>query len=113
MKADDEFDNLLRDHLAGELSPMRGQAGRAFAREVLSPMRKRVARHRRQRAWWLAGQSSCSLAASMALGFFVPMWLAAGTTPPGEVSEGRPFLVDYEEHVPVQDDAAATVPGRN
>ena len=113
MKADDELDNLFRDHLAGELSTMRGQAGRAFTREVLAPMRRRVAQQRRHRAWWLAGQSSCTLAASMALGFFVPMWLAAGPTLPEEVGESRPFLVDFEEHVPAQSAAAATLPGRN
>jgi hypothetical protein len=82
---DDELDNLLRDHLAGELDAVRGQARRAFEREVTRPMQLRL----RQRAWTQiqarirhAAPIALSMAACAALGFYVPRFL----TGPGNSS---------------------------
>lgn len=83
-RPNDELDNLLRDHLAGELDSMRGQARRAFEREVVAPMQHRL----RQRAWQQvrtrithAAPLVMSMAACAALGFYVPRFLSGPATP--------------------------------
>lgn len=82
---DDELDNLLRDHLAGELDAVRGQARRAFEREVTRPMQVRL----RQRAWTQvrarvrhAVPIALSMAACAALGFYLPRFLASPAAAP-------------------------------
>ena len=114
-RPNDELDNLLRDHLAGELDPMRGQARRAFEREVVAPMQHRL----RQRAWQQvrmrithAAPLVMSMAACAALGFYVPRFLSSPATPniavenapagklaPTQLAEATPNTVTRtEEH---------------
>ena len=108
-RPDDELDNLFRNHFAAELDPMRGQAVRAFDREVIRPMRRRVrldsfafvGRRLKQAAPVLLSMAACT-----ALGFYVPRWLStpaatteiADVSPSGDVPDAtlRPWQTQIE-----------------
>src|SRR5829696_8601930 len=59
MKSDEDIDQLLRSHLAGELDPQRGRALAAFEQSLA---REHVTRRR----WWIGGIVGSLVAASIA-----------------------------------------------
>ncbi|MGC4031088.1 MAG: hypothetical protein QM754_04990 [Tepidisphaeraceae bacterium] len=124
---DDEFDNLLRNHFAAELDPLRGDAARAFERHVTQPMQRRLRLNtvlalgrQVQRCARHAAPMLLTMAACCALGFYVPRWLATPSTTAGhEIAEsneaadlGPTRLADFEQSVTVrhEDRGAAALP---
>jgi hypothetical protein len=75
---DDDLDNLLRSHLAGQLDRQRGRAQLAFERQVVAPLqRKEEAESERYRIGparrW--GVIALAMAACLALGVALPTFL--------------------------------------
>lgn len=108
MNADDELDNLLRNHLSAELDPMRGQAARLFEREVTRPMQRRLRLNAWQGTVYAAGRQikrfvpmASAMAAAAALGFFVPRWWNGIDASKSEVAEVLKIppakLADFEQ----------------
>lgn len=114
-----ELEHMLRAHFAGELDTHRGQAARAFAREVTRPMRRRlfrdalrrqIARHRPQAQRWAT--IGLAMAACTAIGFYLPRELsrpavtdiatnqpkavAPALTPDGKVKVITPAYAGFE-----------------
>jgi hypothetical protein len=94
-----ELEQLLRSHLSGELDMHRGQAVRAFKREVTRPMERRllinsirrsVAHHRPTIQRWAS--MGLAMAACTALGFYLPHFLASPNATPisGNVANATP-----------------------
>jgi hypothetical protein len=93
-----ELEQLLRSHLSGALDMHRGQAVRAFKREVTRPMERRLlinsvrlglARHRPTLQRW--GSMGLAMAACTALGFYLPHFLASpNATPANEIAKAVP-----------------------
>lgn len=119
---DDELDNLLRNHFAAELDPLRGDAVRAFDRHVTQPMQRRlrlnglfaagrgVGRRARQFGPMLAAMAACT-----ALGFYVPRWIASPAADRHEIAEapadfGPTRLADFEQSVTVRHEDHGSAP---
>lgn len=130
-RPDDELDNLLRSHLSSELDPQRGQAARAFERQVTQPMQRQLQSrswHSRLAHWKHWGSIGVAMAACVALGAFLPSMLGLQTrTAPTNIAETpvantgpiiTPRLADFERTTVFQhvDRGAVTlesgVPGR-
>ncbi len=69
----DDLENLLRNHLSGELDSQRGRAARDFDTKVIKPMQLRLEKRNRQwtamRSWSLLGTA---MAACIVVGYTVP-----------------------------------------
>ena len=108
-----DFENLLRSHLSSELDAMRGQAARAFAREVTRPMQRQLrrnvwsqhaARFRSKVQHW--GTIGLAMAACTALGVVLPRFM--GTNDPAPLSTNTdskivtPSYAGYERTTELQ-----------
>src|SRR5262249_17297758 len=78
-----EFDKQLSEHVAGELNPQLGRAGRAFG--------EMIREERRRRQWWISAASLVAASILIAAGLW---WMhrpeAVVTHPPQLVEKSKP-----------------------